>query len=138
MLCGMADSKKSQEVFIMKKRDDINAFLGRDTEFEGKLSFRGAIRIDGHFTGEIFTEGTLIVGESAIIESDIHVSHIIISGEIRGNIMADNRIEVHAPGKVFGNIQAPTIVIEEGVIFEGNCKMQKIEKAEDKKLAIIT
>ncbi len=122
----------------MKNRDEINAFLGKDTEFEGKLSFRGAVRIDGHFTGEIFTEGTLIVGESAVIKSDIHVSHIIISGEIRGNIFADNRIEIHAPGKVFGNIQAPAVVIEEGVIFEGNCRMQKISKEGDKKIAVIS
>ena len=121
----------------MKRKDEINAFLGRNTEFEGKLSFKGAVRIDGNFKGEIFTEGTLIVGESANIESNIHVSHIIISGEIRGNIIADNRIEIHAPGKVFGNIQAPTVVIEEGVIFEGNCKMQKIEKPDNKKLTVI-
>ncbi|MFC1820944.1 polymer-forming cytoskeletal protein, partial [Thermodesulfobacteriota bacterium] len=112
----------------MRKRDEINAFLGRDTEFDGKLSFKGAVRIDGHFTGEIFTKGTLIVGESAVIKSDIHVSHIIISGEIHGNIIADNRIEIHAPGKVFGNIQAPALIIEEDVIFEGNCRMQKIDK----------
>jgi cytoskeletal protein CcmA (bactofilin family) len=122
----------------MKKIDEINAFLGGDTEFEGKLSFRGAVRIDGNFKGEIFTEGTLIVGESAIIESTIHVSHIIVSGEIRGNIIADKRIEIHAPGRVFGNIQAPIIIMEEGVIFEGNCRMQNIEKTEDKKLAIIS
>ena len=122
----------------MKKRNEINAFLGKDTEFDGKLSFSGAARIDGHFTGEIFTAGTLIVGESAIIESNMHVSHIIISGEIHGNIIADDRIEIHAPGKVFGNIHAPTIVIDEGVVFEGNCRMSKIEKAEDKKLAVIS
>ncbi len=112
--------------------------MGRETEFEGKLSFKGAVRIDGHFTGEIFTEGTLIVGESAVIKSDIHVSHIIISGEIRGNIFADTRIEIHAPGKVFGNIQTPIVVIDEGVVFEGNCRMLKTDKDEDKKLAVIS
>ncbi len=122
----------------MKNKDQINAFLGKDTEFEGKLSFKGFVRIDGRFTGEIFSEGTLSVGETAIIRSDIHVSHIIISGEIRGNIIADNRIEIHAPGKVFGNIQAPAVIIEEGVIFEGNCRMQKIDKDQDKKLAVIS
>jgi len=130
-------SRKVREL-LMKKIDEINAFLGGDTEFEGKLSFRGAVRIDGNFKGEIFTEGTLIVGQSAIIESTIHVSHIIISGEIRGNIIAEKRIEIHAPGRVFGNIQAPIIIMEEGVIFEGNCRMQNIEKTEDKKLAIIS
>ena len=122
----------------MKNKNEINAFLGSDTEFEGKLSFKGAVRIDGSFTGEIYTEGTLIVGESAVIKSDIHVSHIIVSGEIRGNIVADNRIEIHAPGKVFGNIQAPAVVIEEGVIFEGNCRMQKAEENGDKKLAVVS
>jgi cytoskeletal protein CcmA (bactofilin family) len=122
----------------MKNRDQINAFLGKDTEFEGKLSFKGAVRIDGRFNGEIFTDGTLIAGESAVIKSEIHVSHIIISGEIRGNIIADKRIEIHAPGKVYGNIQAPVVVIDEGVIFEGNCRMQKIEAEREKKLSIVT
>ena len=100
----------------MKKSDGIDAFLGKDTAFEGKLSFSGVVRIDGQFTGEIITEGTLIVGESALLESDIHVSHIIVSGEIHGNIIADDRIEIHAPGKVFGNLQAPTVIINEGVV----------------------
>ena len=122
----------------MKKRDDINAFLGKDTSFEGKLSFSGAVRIDGHFKGKIFTEGTLIVGESAVLESDIHVSHIIISGEIRGNITADSRIEIHTPGKVFGNMESPIVVLDEGVVFEGNCRMQKIKQAGDKRLAVVS
>ncbi len=121
----------------MKKRDEINAFLGKNTEFEGKLTFSGAVRIDGKFNGEIFTEGTLIVGETAVIESNVHVSHVLISGEIRGNIIAEKRIEIHAPGKVFGNIQAPVIVIDEGVIFEGNCRMKKSEVAEDKRLTAV-
>jgi cytoskeletal protein CcmA (bactofilin family) len=121
----------------MKRKDQINAFLGKDTEFEGKLSFNGAVRIDGRLKGEIFTEGTLIVGESAVIASDIHVSHIIVSGEIRGNIVASDRIEIHAPGKVFGNIQAPTVIIDEGVVFEGNCRMQPAQETDEKKVAVI-
>ena len=122
----------------MKKiKDQKNASLGKDTEFEGKLSFTGAVRIDGHFKGEIFTEGTLILGEAAVVESDIEASHIIISGEVHGNILAKNRIEIHAPGRVFGNIQAPVVTIDEGVVFEGNCQM-KIQSADaDKKVAIL-
>jgi cytoskeletal protein CcmA (bactofilin family) len=134
VLCGVALYEGG---FVMKRKDQINAFLGKDTEFEGKLSFNGAVRIDGRLKGEIFTEGTLIVGESAVIASDIHVSHIIVSGEIRGNIVASDRIEIHAPGKVFGNIQAPTVIIDEGVVFEGNCKMQSAKETDEKKVAII-
>jgi cytoskeletal protein CcmA (bactofilin family) len=127
---------------VKKKQNEINAFLGRDTEFEGKLAFTGAVRIDGRFQGEILTEGTLIVGESASIESDIHASHIIVSGEIRGNIVADDRIEIHAPGKVYGNIHAPTVVIDEGVVFQGHCRMGRdpdtgAELDEDEKLAAV-
>ncbi|MBW2170077.1 MAG: polymer-forming cytoskeletal protein, partial [Deltaproteobacteria bacterium] len=99
-------------------RDHINAFLGKDTDFEGKLSFSGTVRVDGLFKGEIFTEGTLIVGETAVIQSDIHASRIIISGEVRGNISAAKRIEMLASGRVFGNIQAPTLTMDEGAIFE--------------------
>jgi cytoskeletal protein CcmA (bactofilin family) len=110
--------------FLMKKNhDQINAFLGKDTEFEGKLSFTGAVRMDCRFKGEILSGGTLIVGESAVIESDVHVSHMVISGEVRGNIEAD-RVEIRAPGKVIGNIRSPVLVIEEGVIFDGVCQMQ--------------
>ena len=122
----------------MKKREGINAFLGKNTNFEGKLSFSGAVRIDGQFKGEIITDGMLVVGESAVIQSDVHVSHIIISGEIRGNILADRRIEIRSPGKVYGNIQAPIVVIGEGVIFEGNCTMKTEEQIGDKKLAVIS
>ena len=122
----------------MKKRDEINAFLGKNTEFEGKLTFTGAVRIDGCFKGEIFSDGTLIIGEAARVESDVHISRIIISGEFKGNIFAETRIEIHAPGRVFGNLQAPVVIIEEGVVFEGNCRMLKEDMAEDKKLAAVS
>ncbi len=122
---------------VKNQKDQINAFLGKDTEFEGKLSFTGAVRLDGQFKGEIFTEGTLIIGEDAVIEADIRVARVIISGEIRGNIVAGERIEIKAPGKVYGNIQAPTVIIEEGVIFEGNCKMQVAKGDSDKKVAVL-
>ena len=118
----------------MKTKDEINAFLGTNTEFEGKLTFSGAVRIDGHFRGEIITEGTLIVGETAVIESNVHASHVFISGEIRGNILGDKRIEIHAPGKVCGNIQAPVVVIDQGVMFDGHCRMTEKENLENKEV----
>lgn len=122
---------------MKQPKGQMNAFLGKDTVFEGKLSFTGSVRLDGDFKGEVLTEGTLVIGDSANIEADIHVSHIIISGEIRGNIIASDRIEIKSPGKVFGNIQAPTVIIEEGVIFEGNCRMQTAKEDLDKKVAVL-
>lgn len=107
----------------MKKRDEINAFLGKNTEFNGKLSFSGTVRVDGRFEGAIFGDGTLIVGDSASIQANVQVSHLVVSGEIRGSLSAAERIEIRAPGKVFGDIQSPVIVIDEGVVFDGECRM---------------
>jgi len=121
---------------MKKSKDEINAFLGRDTEFEGKFSFTGAVRVDGKISGEIFSNGTLIVGESAVINSKIHVADIIISGEVHGDIFAERKIEITAPGKLFGNIKTPKLVLEEGVIFEGNCKMKNLKEETEKNLAL--
>ncbi len=123
---------------IMKKRkNQITAFLGRDTEFEGNLSFKGMVRIDGRFKGEINTEGTLIVGETAVIDSDIHASNVIISGEVRGHIVAGERIEILSPGKVFGDIEAPSVTINTGVVFDGNCQTQKRDEVVNDKVAFL-
>jgi cytoskeletal protein CcmA (bactofilin family) len=121
----------------MKKGQQTVTFLGKDTEFEGKVSFSGTIRIDGHFKGEISNGGNLIVGEEGLIEADMHVSYIVISGEVHGNITADQRVDIHAPGKVFGDIQAPAVVIDEGVIFEGKTQMYQAKNVDEKKLAAI-
>jgi cytoskeletal protein CcmA (bactofilin family) len=103
----------------MKKGADIAAFLGKGTECEGRLSFQETARIDGHLKGEISSQGTLIVGEEAMIEATIHTSTIVISGEIRGDITASKRVEIHAPAKVFGNIQTPAVMVDEGAFLEG-------------------
>ena len=113
---------------MKKAKDEMNAFLGEDTEFEGKFSFTGTVRIDGKLSGEIFSNGTLIVGESAVIRAQIQVADMIISGEVHGDIFAERRIEIIFPGKLFGNIETPKLVLEEGVIFEGNCKMKDLKE----------
>jgi len=125
----------------MSKRDrdnietgEINAFLGNGTDFNGKLAFEGTVRLDGKFSGEIFSPGILIVGESAIVKADIHVNTMILSGELTGNVEAKSRVEIHAPGKVYGNIASPILVIDEGVVFEGGCTMKS---SEDKKVAVL-
>jgi cytoskeletal protein CcmA (bactofilin family) len=117
----------------MKKGNQVITFLGKETEFEGKLAFRGTMRLDGHFKGEITAGESLIVGEEGMIEANLHAAYIVISGEVHGNILADQRVDIHPPGKVFGNIQAPAVVIDEGVIFEGKTRMYQAKDADDKK-----
>ncbi|MBW2065209.1 MAG: polymer-forming cytoskeletal protein [Deltaproteobacteria bacterium] len=115
----------------MKKKDKVITFLGQNTEFEGKLNSQGTIRIDGHFKGEITSVGKLIVGEDGIVEADMRVEHMVVRGEVHGNIIADKRVDVLSPGKVFGNIEAPSVVIDEGVIFEGKTRMYRARDNEN-------
>jgi len=121
----------------MKQKDKMITFLGKDAELDGNLTFEGTIHIDGHFKGKISADGNLIVGEDGLIEADIHISYIRISGEIHGNIYAHQKVDIHAPGKVFGNIHAPAVVIDEGVIFEGMTRMYQAKGADEKNLSAI-
>jgi cytoskeletal protein CcmA (bactofilin family) len=126
-----------RRLFEMAKADTISTFLGQGAELEGKLKVTGVLRLDGHFKGEISGAGTLIVGEGANIESDIHVSNLLNSGEIRGNVIADEKIEIRASGKVVGSIQTPVLVMVEGGIIEGNCRMRKTGKKDEEKLSVL-
>ena len=129
-LSSNGNQKTHERCLEMKKKAALNDIFGNNTEFEGTLTCPGDIMIDGHFRGDIKVEGTLFVGENASIEANIRADYVVSGGEIRGNIEADKRIEVSAPGKVYGNMSAPSLVIEEGVIFEGNCQMEGIEGTE--------
>ncbi|MFH1673482.1 MAG: polymer-forming cytoskeletal protein [Pseudomonadota bacterium] len=121
-----------------KGKEEFNTFLGKSTNFEGKLTFDGTIRLEGRFKGEVEGKnGTLIVGENGFIDASILVNTIVISGEVKGDINAEDRIEIHPPAKVFGDITAPVIVIDEGVVFQGSCTMksQSTEQRDSLRLA---
>jgi cytoskeletal protein CcmA (bactofilin family) len=108
---------------------EITTILGKGSAFDGKLTFEGAVRIDGEFSGEIRTQGTLIVGESADVKAQIMASTIIIEGVVRGDITATDTIEIHAPAKVYGNLATPNLEIQKGSVFQGNCRMEGTEQS---------
>lgn len=99
------------------------ALLGRGTSIAGKLSFEGKARIDGQVEGEIVCTGTLHIGEEALVNAQINATNIVIHGKVTGDITATKKLEIRAPGKLFGNVVTPSLVIEEGVVFEGHCSM---------------
>ena len=101
----------------------LTAFIDQGSEFEGKLSFRDTVRIDGRFRGEIASENTLIVGESGEIEATIRSNTIAISGTVNGEVQAAAKVVLHKTARVDGNIEAPSIVVEEGAILNGQIKM---------------
>jgi cytoskeletal protein CcmA (bactofilin family) len=118
---------------MKKAKSGIQTFLGPETTLEGKLAFEGTVRLDGHFTGTIESkEGVMIVGEKAVIHADILVHTASVSGEVSGNIRATNCIELHPPSRVFGDLHAPVIVIDAGVVFHGNCTMKPNDETPSK------
>jgi len=103
---------------------EINTLLGRGATFEGKLTFEGTVRVDGKLKGEVFSDDILIVGEGATVEAEIDIGEIIIQGTVVGNIRAKRGIEIHAPGRVKGDLHTPSLQIDKGVIFEGRSFME--------------
>ena len=129
---------REEPPLAMLKRDDVptptaagsdlNALLGRGSEFEGKLTFEGTVRIDGKFTGNIQSGDVLVIGEGAKVSAEISCGTVIVHGEVTGNLRAKNAVELHHPARVRGNIETPSLMIEKGVLFEGQAKMENLEK----------
>jgi cytoskeletal protein CcmA (bactofilin family) len=91
------------------------------------------MRVDGHFSGRISsTSGTLIVGNNGTVDANIEVAVAVIHGAINGDIIATQRLELGRAARVHGNIQTPSLVIEQGAIFEGSCKMVQMQSAAEK------
>lgn len=104
---------------------EITTLLGRGAAFEGKLTFEGTVRIDGRFKGEVFSDDVLVIGEGAQVEAQIDVGEVIIQGTVVGNVTAKRSIEIHAPGRVKGDLHTPSLQIDKGVIFEGRSFMEQ-------------
>src|SRR4051794_29055272 len=103
---------------------EITTLLGRGATFDGKLTFEGTVRIDGKFKGEVFSDDTLVIGEGAHVEAEIDIGEVIIQGTVVGNIKAKRSIEIHAPGRVKGDLHSPSLQIDKGVVFEGRSFME--------------
>jgi cytoskeletal protein CcmA (bactofilin family) len=118
---------------------EVTTLLGRGSEFEGKLTFEGTVRIDGKLSGEIFSDDVLIIGEGADVKAEINVGSIVIEGSVQGNITAKRSVEIHTPGKVRGNITTPSLFVEKGVLFDGNCQMESASASQrDRPLTLTT
>jgi cytoskeletal protein CcmA (bactofilin family) len=102
---------------------NLTAFIDQGSEFEGKLSFKDTVRIDGCFSGEISSQNTLIVGESGIIEADIDSPTVVINGSVTGNVTATKKLVLHKSARMVGNVQTPSLVMEDGASLDGRVDM---------------
>lgn len=111
----------------------LNGFVGFGTVMAGEAVFKGMLRVDGNLTGQISSEdGTLLVGTNGQVDANVNVSIATIHGTVNGDIVATKRIELGRSAKVVGNIQTPALVIEQGAILEGSCRMLQTSVALDK------
>lgn len=128
--------KKKDRKSSVAESTTISTLLGRDTVIEGTLTFKETIRLDGRIKGKLIsTDGTVIVGDNAVLDAEMQVGVAIIRGKFTGRIEASQRIELYAPAQVNGDISAPTIAIDSGVHFNGNCQMQTAQAGAIKKPA---
>jgi len=108
----------------------LSGFVGNGTTLTGEANFKGMLRVDGHLSGQVKSEGgTLIVGNNGQVDADIDVAVATIHGSVNGDIIASQRLELGRAAKVNGNIQTPSLVIEQGAVFEGSCRMVQQQKA---------
>ncbi len=114
----------------IKTTEEVHTVLGIGSRFEGKLFFEGIVRIDGFFSGEIFTKGKLVIGEKAEVKGVLDVEDAEIAGIVEGNIVATGKVHLKGTAKLIGDIHTPVLIIEEGAIFTGNCKMEKRKRGE--------
>ncbi len=108
---------------------NLSAFIDQGSEFEGKLSFKDTVRIDGCFRGEITSQNTLVVGETGEIMATVRSRNVIVSGTVTGNVFATERIVLHKTARVEGDIEAGSVAIEEGAILNGKITMSGLPKS---------
>lgn len=105
--------------------EDISAFVGKGVEFKGTISYSGTVRIDGTLEGEIRTDGTLLVGEDAVLQAKVTAGTIVCKGKITGDVLAKERIKLRAPAVVNGSVKTPILSMEDGVLFNGGLEMSQ-------------
>ncbi len=115
------------------KEGTLSGFVGNGTTLTGEANFKGMLRVDGHLSGRVSSaDGTLIVSNNGQVDANVEVAVAQIYGTVNGDIIATKRIEMGRVAKVNGNIQTPALVIEQGALFEGSCRMVQLKEAQDK------
>lgn len=107
---------------------DLNGFLDAGSHMQGELHFEDTFRVDGKLTGKVFSKGDLVVGERGEIEGEMEVGRIFVSGRVSGKVKAFRRIEVTAGGELRADLETPSLVLEDGAFYEGNCSMRRASR----------
>jgi len=112
----LSDTRITDDAFI-------NSIIGEGTRFKGEFDLNGLLRIDGDFTGVIRTKGKVLVGQNGRAECTLHAGTVVVGGVVRGEIVSTERVTILSTGLVLGNITTPRLIVEEGVILNGTCRI---------------
>jgi cytoskeletal protein CcmA (bactofilin family) len=119
---------------IFKKEEDLSrldTLIGNGTILEGTLTSRESICIEGTVRGKILCEGSVIVGPKGRVDADVYAETVLVGGEVNGNIVSKSKLEITTSGKLRGDIKTGSLIVAEGVIFEGKCQMITEDNAID-------
>ena len=119
---------RREDESVATRPGEVHTLLGKGSEFEGKLTFEGQVRIDGKFNGQIVTKDVLVIGDGARVQAEINAGTVIINGTVEGNVKASQLIELHSPARVKGTLETPALTVDRGVLFEGTTKMENLGK----------
>lgn len=125
----MKESVRPQDLFI-------NTLVGEGASFRGDLAVEGLLRIDGDFWGQIKSQSRVFIGARGRVKSQIQAKEVVVGGTLKGDIVASDRVVILSTGMVIGNIYAPRLVLEEGMVLEGYCSITAriTDSEEDQKL----
>ncbi len=101
----------------------ISSVIGSDMAVEGNIRAKEAVRVEGKVTGDVETEGVLIISAGGAVKGNVKGSSIIIGGSVEGDLTSGGRTEVASTGKVIGNIRTKSLIVDENAVFQGQCIM---------------
>ncbi len=104
---------------------DLNGFLDAGSHMHGELRFEDTFRVDGKLSGKVTSGGSLVVGEGGVVDGEIAVARIFVSGTVKGSIHATQKVEIASNGRVEADLRTPSLVIEDGAFFAGRCAMDR-------------
>ena len=111
---------------MFKKETDLSrldTLIGNGTILEGTLTSRESICIEGTVRGKVLCEGSVIIGPKGRVDADIYAETVLVGGEVNGNIVSKSKLEITTDGKLRGDIKTGSLIVAEGVLFEGKCQM---------------
>ena len=114
---------------MKKSSGELNGFLDAGSHIQGELHFEDTFRVDGRVTGKVDSKGDLVVGDSGVVDGEIKVGRLFVTGTVKGSVEASRSVEISPGGKVYAQLRTASLVIEDGAFFQGECAMDDGKQA---------